>query len=103
MLIPASQPRLRRISTMPSRKLLGAAAISAALAGGGVAGALLGTPSLSTAQDSSTSTTRDNVAQDQDTGAERPKPVFGAGPGGLDAAAEALGISEDDLHDALED
>ena len=37
---------------MPTnRKLLGAAAFSLALAGGGVAGALLGTPNLSGAQD----------------------------------------------------
>ena len=43
---------------MPTnRKLLGAAAFSLALAGGGVAGALLGTPSLSGAQDEDSTTT----------------------------------------------
>lgn len=82
----------------PNRKIFGAAAFSLALAGGGVAGALLGTPTLSTAQSaSSLSATADPAAE-------------ASGPGrfehraeGLAAAAEALGMSEDDLRTALKD
>ena len=48
---------------MPSKRtILGAAAFSAALAGGGIAGAVLGTPSLSGAQDT-TSTTHPRARQ----------------------------------------
>lgn len=77
----------------PNRKLIGAAAFSLALAGGGVAGAVLGTPTLSGAQDEtdgSTTTTAD-------------APRFDRRGEGLTAAAEALGISEDDLRAALAD
>ncbi|MFZ6004353.1 MAG: hypothetical protein ACOYXM_10530 [Actinomycetota bacterium] len=85
-----------------TRKLLGAAAFSFALAGGGVAGALLGTPSLSGAQDE----TDDTSATSDIEG-----PVGFGGPGGhlghrgagLAAAAEALGITEDELRTALQD
>jgi len=81
----------------PNRKILGAAAFSLALAGGGVAGAMLGTPSASIAQvTSATTATAD--------------PAHGSGPGrfahrgeGLAVAAEVLGISEDDLKAALTD
>jgi hypothetical protein len=82
---------------MPTnRKLLGAAAFSLALAGGGVAGALLGTPSPSGAQDGTDETT------------EAPAPE---GLGGfrehrgqsLEVAADALGITTDELRSALED
>ena len=75
-----------------NRKLLGAAAFSLALAGGGAAGALLGTPSLTLAQD----------------GEEEPTTEEGGGPrlrrhGGehLATAAEAIGITEDELRAAL--
>src|SRR5688572_18945847 len=45
-------PNLKGAFDMPmNRKLLGAAAFSLALAGGGAAGAMLGTPSLTLAQD----------------------------------------------------
>lgn len=80
-----------------NRKLLGAAAFSAALAGGGAAGALLGTPGLSGAQDDTETTTTETDA------------VEHRGPGGfhdgelLAAAAEALGVTEDELRTALED
>ncbi|MGH9274756.1 MAG: hypothetical protein ACRDZU_08930, partial [Acidimicrobiales bacterium] len=78
---------------MPTnRTLLGAAAFSLALAGGGVAGALLGTPNLSGAQDDGTSTT-DSTTATADT-ARRP---FGDRGQRLATAAEALGITEDEL------
>jgi hypothetical protein len=85
---------------MPTnRKFLGAAAFSLALAGGGVAGALLGTPSLSGAQDGTEDTTTDDTTASD-----------GAGPGrfehrgeGLAVAAEAIGITEDELRTALAD
>ena len=82
---------------MPTnRKLLGAAAFSLALAGGGVAGALLGTPSLSGAQDGTDEST--------DT-RRRTAGARGSAPTGArrsTAAAEAIGITEDELRAALE-
>jgi hypothetical protein len=82
---------------MPTnRKLLGAAAFSLALAGGGVAGALLGTPSLSGAQDETEDTTE---ATAPDHG-----PRFGGHRGqSLEVAAEALGITTEELRTALEE
>ncbi len=78
-----------------NRKLLGAAAFSLALAGGGAAGAILGTPDLSLAQDSQA-----------DDGSGQPSPDALRAPhdGGpqLEAAAKAIGISEDDLLTALQ-
>ena len=80
-----------------NRKLLGAAAFSLALAGGGAAGAILGTPNLSLAQDSGSETTTTEAAPDA-TAAARPH-----GPGvQLSVAAEAIGITEDELRTALE-
>ncbi len=80
-----------------NRKLLGAAAFSLALAGGGAAGAVLGTPNLSLAQDGEAETTIDGAPDE----AGRP----GGHHGGeqLSVAAEAIGISEDDLRAALQD
>ncbi|MET0902177.1 MAG: hypothetical protein ABWZ52_02960, partial [Acidimicrobiales bacterium] len=79
-----------------NRKLLGAAAFSLALAGGGAAGAILGTPNLSLAQDSGSETTTTEAAPD----AAAAKPH---GPGvQLSVAAEAIGITEDELRTALE-
>lgn len=82
----------------PNRKILGAAAFSLALAGGGVAGAMLGTPSTSLAQHTSATATSADPAAD------------GRGPGrfaprgeALAIAAEVLGMSEDDLKAALTD
>ena len=75
-----------------NRKILGAAAFSLALAGGGAAGALLGTPSLSSAQDETTET----------TAAESGTPRLDHHGARLTAAADAIGISEDDLRTALE-
>ena len=83
---------------MPTnRKLLGAAAFSLALAGGGAAGALLGTPSLSGAQDGTEDTA------DAPGRRRRPRSARRA-PGPVPrTAAEALGITEDELRTALED
>lgn len=78
----------------PNRKLLAGAAFSLALAGGGVAGALLGTPGLSLAQAGSS----DSAVV-----------VHGDGDGplghrgeGLRTAAEALGMTVDELRTELE-
>jgi hypothetical protein len=81
-----------------NRKLLGALAFSLALAGGGVAGALLGTPTLSGAQDEGASTTDDTTSTDPEGG----RHLAHRGER-LATAAEALGISEDELRAALED
>lgn len=84
---------------MPTnRTLLGAAAFSLALAGGGVAGALLGTPSTSGAQDPGSTTTDASTTQD-------PEPGRWFGPRGerLATAADALGITEAELRAALAD
>ena len=80
-----------------NRKLLGAAAFSLALAGGGAAGAILGTPNLTLAQDAESG--------GDDTTDAAPDGVRGPhGPGAhLEAAAEAIGISEDDLLAALQE
>jgi hypothetical protein len=91
---------------MADRKLLIAAAITGSLAAGGVAGAMLGAPSLSIAQESDDSTT--TVPQDgTDSGTEADEGVcapgrgFGLGGASLETAAEALGLSEEELRDAL--
>lgn len=82
---------------MVTRKLIGTAAFGAVLAAGGVAGAVLGSPSLSDAQ-TAVSASVDGADSGQ-VGAHR-------GPGGrglaLDAAAEALGLSEADLRARLD-
>ena len=76
----------------PSRKLFGATAFTVALAGGGVAGVVLGAPSLSAAQ---VGTTTQPSADAHHWG---PGPDGGAG---LDVAAKALGMSHDELLAAL--
>ncbi len=81
----------------PNRTLIGAAAFSLALTGGGVAGALLGTPSLSGAQDGATDTTT-AVADDEPGGR-----FLGPRGEALATAADALGMTEDELRAALED
>jgi hypothetical protein len=87
---------------MNTKKLLGATAFTVALAGGGVAGAILGVPGTSGAQEPTTTTAT----------ADAPD---GHGPGfgfrarhevrmdGLEAAADALGMTVDDLRAELQD
>jgi uncharacterized protein YidB (DUF937 family) len=81
---------------VPDKKLLTAAALTAALAAGGAGGALLGLPLITSAQTSDDSTTTE--APDEGGRLHRGGPRFG-----LEAAAEALGVSADDLRRALED
>ncbi|MGE3621880.1 MAG: hypothetical protein AB7L84_15605 [Acidimicrobiia bacterium] len=86
---------------MPTRsKIVGAAAFSAALAGGALAGAALGAPGLSAAEVPFAQL----AATTGSEGSGHPGPGLGA-PGGLalDVAAEALGVTEDDLRTALRD
>ncbi len=78
-----------------NRKLLGAAAFSLALAGGGAAGALLGTPSQSLAQDGSNEPT-ETEADDGRAGVRHRGQH-------LAAAAEAIGVSEEELRAAIAD
>jgi hypothetical protein len=77
---------------MPSRRLLAPVAVVAAIAGGGVTGAMLGVPGISGAQEV------------PDTTTETPAPEggfrVGRGPG-LDAAANALNMEIDELIAAL--
>ncbi|MEA3020984.1 MAG: hypothetical protein QOI47_2508 [Actinomycetota bacterium] len=70
------------------KKLIGAATLAVALAGGGVAGAMLGTPLSSGAQESTASTPTAASA------AATPRPA-------MQAAATAIGISVADLRAAL--
>ena len=90
---------------MPKRKILAAAALSAAVATGGVVGATLGTPGVSLAQDGTTTTepsTDGNVAPDP--GTEQGPRGHGFGGGiAMDTAAETLGMTEDELRSALDE
>jgi hypothetical protein len=84
---------------MPTtRTLLGAAAFSLALAGGGAAGALLGTPATSGAQDEPTTTTGPVDATEVPPG----RPLLAHRGERLTAAADALGVTEEELRAALE-
>jgi len=82
---------------MHAKKILGAAAFSLALTGGGVAGAMLGSPGTSGAQ--ATTTTAPSTGGTAAPDARRPGPRGGGA--GLDAAAKAIGITTDDLRTAL--
>ncbi len=86
---------------MKKHTLIGAAAFSAALAGGGLAGAMLGTPGVSGAQDDTTSTTTVDATTEDTTDAarpHRPHPRLQA----LQAAAEALGMTPAELRTELQ-
>jgi uncharacterized protein YidB (DUF937 family) len=72
------------------KKLLGAAAFCVALAGGGVAGAIFGTPLTSGAESTTSTTAAASAAQ---PAADHPR---------LDVAATALGMSGADLEAALQ-
>jgi uncharacterized protein YidB (DUF937 family) len=74
-----------------TKKLIGAAAFSLALAGGGIAGSLLGAPGTSGAQESTTTT--------EEAPDERPHRRGRH----LATAAEALGMTEEELRAELED
>lgn len=86
---------------MQKKKLIGAAAFALALAGGGVAGAMFGSPLTSGAQEQPTVTADSGTTTAPETDEpgepgeryDRPK---------LDAAATAIGISVDDLRTELE-
>jgi uncharacterized protein YidB (DUF937 family) len=82
---------------VPDKKLLTAAALTAALAAGGAGGALLGRPLVTSAQQSDDPTTTTEAPD------ETGHPHRGGFRFGLEAAAEALGISTDDLRTALRD
>jgi hypothetical protein len=101
---------------MFNKKLLGAAAFTASLAGGGIAGAVFGSPTLGFAQESTTTTVAPDTTAPDTTdpappsdGTDENRPERGRGPCGghvganLDAAAEALGVTAAELRDALQD
>ena len=90
---------------MQTKKLIGAAAFSLALAGGGVAGAMFGSPLSSGAQEQTTTTNgatgESGTTTSPDAGA--PAPGFRMKHDGaeLDAAASAIGITADELRTEL--
>jgi hypothetical protein len=86
-------------------RLIGALALTGALVGGGVAGAVLGIPGISGAQSSTSEATTTTVAPNRGAMAHGDR-RFGRGPGfshGAEAAAvaKAIGISETDLREQL--
>jgi uncharacterized protein YidB (DUF937 family) len=88
---------------MANRKILATAAMAAALTTGGVVGALVGTPVMSGAQEDPTTT-----APATDPGADADEgrghgPLAGIRGLKLEAAAEAIGISVEDLRAALDE
>jgi hypothetical protein len=87
---------------MQTKKLIGAAAFSLALAGGGVAGAMFGSPLSSGAQEQTTTTNGSGTTTSPDAGTPAPGfRVKGEGPK-LDAAAKAIGITVDELRTELQ-
>ncbi|MDQ4039782.1 MAG: hypothetical protein M3313_15890, partial [Actinomycetota bacterium] len=85
---------------MAIKKLMSAGAIVAGLAGTGLVGALVSTTSISYAEE-----VIDEAASNEDAGRPRGPGESARGPGGpppLDVAADALGISEDELRTELE-
>jgi hypothetical protein len=83
---------------MNTKKLLGAAAFTVALAGGGVAGAVLGVPGTSGAQEPTITTT--DSSPDGGFGLRARHEIR---MDGLDAAADALGMTVDELRAELQD
>ena len=90
------------VGSMNNKKLLGAAAFTAVLAGGGLAGAMLGTPSLGSAQQGETTTT---TAVDGSGDAGEAREEYGGRPHVIDlsVAAQVIGVTEDELRTALRD
>ena len=92
---------------MIGRRLIAGTAVVAAVAAGGIVGALIGVPGLSGAATSPTSTsttTKPNGAQPNEPGFRgHMGPFIGAGKDVLDAGAKALHLSTDDLLAKLSD
>ena len=88
---------------MPSRKMLGAAAMTAALAAGGVVGATVGYPSVSGAQKDATPTSAPtDSASLPDRGEDHGPGRRGfRGAMDLEVAAKALGVTADELRTQL--
>lgn len=91
---------------MSNKKLLGAAAFAVALTAGAGIGALIGSPTASFAQESDDSTTTAPASPDSDTPPADPGDCD-HGPGGpgarpLGTAATALGMTKEELRDALD-
>lgn len=88
---------------MPSKKLIGSLAMTAALAGGGLVGATLGNPLGVSAQTSpSTTTTPGTAPGGPGPGGGMHRGPFG-GPGvELEAAAKVLNLTTDELRSQLE-
>ena len=87
---------------MASPKIVGAAALTAALAAGGIVGATLGSPLTSGASTNAAATT--TVAGTTESGTTDHGPGMGRGMGGgaeFEAAAKALGITVAELRTAL--
>jgi hypothetical protein len=93
---------------MSTKKIIGALAIAGGLAGGGAVGAVLGTPGVSSAQSSTSSDSSSSTAPDSPGAPGVPGeghgPRFEMHGGGvnLETAANALGMSPDDLRTELE-
>ncbi|MEY2476457.1 MAG: hypothetical protein QOG87_1772 [Actinomycetota bacterium] len=83
-----------------ARKHLAGLALVAGLAGGGVAGALFGAPGTSGAQEAPTTTAPADTAPLPE-GRGGPGGCFGGGHG-LDAAATALGMTDEELRTELQ-
>jgi hypothetical protein len=100
------------VSSMNTKKIIGAVAIAGGLAGGGVVGALLGAPAVSSAQSSTSSDSSSSSSTPAPPGApgmpgmpgEGHGPHGGFHPGGinLETAANALGMTVDELRTELE-
>lgn len=88
---------------MKSKKGLAAAAMTAALGAGGVVGAISGTPFSSGAQDTTTTAPSNESASSGTTSGKDSSRLKGIRGLKLDAAAEAIGISEEDLKAALKE
>lgn len=90
---------------MASPKIIAAAAVTGALALGGLTGAVLGVPGVSGAEKAATPTSTTVAAgpSGQNGGQRAAGPGRGMrGGAGLDAAAKVLGISADDLRTELQ-
>lgn len=80
---------------MKPRRFVAPLAVTAAVAAGGIGGALIGMPAISSAQ--TDETTPDTTAQDATPTPDADGAPGRPGPGALDAAAEALGMERADL------